>query len=90
MFIRAAELYPQHSSILVKFAGFQRHVKKDAAAAEALYKAACDANPNNADALGSYASFLHGKPGSEDHVAQLCKRLYPYLCDASDYYDERY
>lgn len=59
-FLKALEMYPSHSSIHFKYAGFLRHVRKDDKAAEIHYCLACEANPLNSDALGSYASFLHG------------------------------
>eukprot|EP01039_Chlorochromonas_danica_P009067 gene9067-10006_t len=57
---RALSLYPQQSSIHLKYAGFLRHVRKDLVGAEDQYKQAILTNPSNAEAVGSYASFLHG------------------------------
>lgn len=37
-----------------------RHVRKDNVEAEKHYKLAIESNPSSSDALGSYASFLHG------------------------------
>lgn len=59
-YTKAIELYPDHSSILLKYAGFVRHVRRDIARSEEFYLKSIEANPENADALGSYASFLHG------------------------------
>ena len=57
--MKALELFPSNSSIHFKYAGFLRHARKDDKGAELHYTLACEANPENADALGSYASFLH-------------------------------
>ncbi len=53
-------LFPSHSSIHLKYAGFLRHVRKNVTKAEEQYKRAIEVNPMNADAIGNYASFLHG------------------------------
>jgi Tfp pilus assembly protein PilF len=37
-----------------------RHSRRDISGAEKHYLRAVETSPNNADALGSYASFLHG------------------------------
>ena len=71
--MKAVELYPNQSSILLKYAGFVRHVKKDSKAAEELYRKAIDANPLNSDALGNYASFLHGSSDKSNYCQELCK-----------------
>ena len=60
LYLRALELYPQHSSINLKYAGFLRHTRRDIPGAEKFYLKAVEVSPNNADALGSYASFMHG------------------------------
>ena len=59
-YIKTLQLYPNHSSIHLKYAGFLRHVKNDLIGTETHYKLAIETNPDNTDALGSYASFLHG------------------------------
>lgn len=69
-YLKALELYPQHSSIHLKFAGFLRHVKRDLPGAEKHYIKAVQVNPTNADALGSYASFLHGVHNKIEEAAQ--------------------
>ncbi len=40
--------------------GFLRHIKRDVAKSETFYLKAIEVNTENGDALGSYASFLHG------------------------------
>ena len=60
MYTKALELYPQHSSINLKYAGFLRHMRRDIPGAEKYYLKAVEASPTNSDALGSYASFMHG------------------------------
>lgn len=60
MYTKALELYPQHSSINLKYAGFLRHTRRDIPGAERYYLKAVEASPTNSDALGSYASFMHG------------------------------
>lgn len=50
---KAIELYPTHSSIIMKFAGFQRHAKKNLTEAEKYYRQACNVNPTNSDAIGN-------------------------------------
>lgn len=69
----AIKTYPDHSSILLKYAGFLRHIKKDLVGAESYYGKACAANESHADAFGSYASFLHNNPEKADVVEKLCK-----------------
>lgn len=64
-FIKALTLFPKHASIHLKYAGFLRHVRKDIPRATAHYQEATEANPQYADALGSYASFLHGTGGGD-------------------------
>lgn len=59
-YIKALQLYPNQSSIHLKYAGFLRHIKNDLIGTETHYKLAIETNPDNSDALGSYASFLHG------------------------------
>jgi tetratricopeptide (TPR) repeat protein len=51
---------PEQSSIHLKFAGFLRHVRQNDARADHHYIQAIETNPNNVDALGTYASYLHG------------------------------
>ena len=63
-YLKAMELYPDHSSIQLKYAGYLRHIKKDLIGAEDYYRKSCLSNPNNSDALGSFASFLHGVIGN--------------------------
>jgi len=60
MYTKALELFPQHSSINLKYAGFLRHTRRDIPGAEKYYLKAVEASPTNSDALGSYASFMHG------------------------------
>ena len=52
LYKKAIELYPDHSYVLLKYAGFLRHSRKDAVQAEEYYKKACTANSQNSDALG--------------------------------------
>lgn len=59
-YVKALELYPQHSSIHLKYAGFLRHSRRDVSGAEKHYLRAVETSPSNSDALGSYASFMHG------------------------------
>jgi tetratricopeptide (TPR) repeat protein len=68
-YVKALQLYPQQSSMHLKYAGFLRHVRRDLKGAEEHYAMACETNPQNADALGSYASFLHGVSGKIDMAA---------------------
>lgn len=78
------ELFPDHSSTLLKYAGFVRHVKKDRKLAELFYKKAVEANPKSADALGNYASFLHGQADMMPTCYDLCKCVCPMvLCLSS-------
>ena len=56
--MQAIKLFPD-SSIHLKYAGFLRHIRRDLKGAENHYRLAVEANPENADACGSYASFLH-------------------------------
>jgi len=51
---------PTQSSVHLKYAGFLRHVRKNFVAAEHHYQKAIEENPDNIDALGTYASYLHG------------------------------
>ena len=64
LFLRALALYPQHSSLHLKYAGFLRHARRDIVGADKHYELAVTTNPENSDALGSYASFLHGAIGN--------------------------
>ena len=73
-FIKALAVFPRHSSIHLKYAGFLRHVRKDMERATKHYKEAVEANPHYADALGSYASFLHSTTGGGDK--KLTESLY--------------
>jgi tetratricopeptide (TPR) repeat protein len=52
--------HPMQASIHLKYAGFLRHVRKELSAAEHHYRKAIETNPNFIDALGTYASYLHG------------------------------
>ena len=63
-FLQALKLFPQHASIHLKYAGFLRHVRKDLPGAATHYRTATEVNPDYADGLGSYASFLHGTQGA--------------------------
>lgn len=67
-------LYPAHSSLQLKYAGFLRYVRQDITAAHVHYELAIKANPKNADALGTYASFLHGVLGDMDEAACYYKQ----------------
>jgi tetratricopeptide (TPR) repeat protein len=67
-YLKALELYPDSTSIHLKYAGFLRHVKRDISGAEKHYYLAVKANPTNADALGSLASFLHGVHNKVDEA----------------------
>eukprot|EP01041_Mallomonas_annulata_P002366 gene2366-4588_t len=71
MYIRALDIFPQSSSIHLKYAGFLRHIRKDLKNAENHYKLAANSNPHNADAVGSYASFMHGAIGNMDLAEML-------------------
>jgi tetratricopeptide (TPR) repeat protein len=51
---------PTQSSCHLKYAGFLRHVRKNFISAEHHYEKAVASNPRNIDALGTYASYLHG------------------------------
>ena len=73
--MKSLELFPNQSTILLKYAGFVRHIKKDNKTAEEFYKKAIAANPQNSDALGNYASFLHGSSGKSNSCQELCKLL---------------
>ena len=70
VFQRALTLFPGHSSLHLKYAGFLRHAKRDIAGADKQYQLAVQNNPENADALGSYASFLHGVLGNMDGASR--------------------
>ena len=70
-YVRALQLFPQQSSIHLKYAGFLRHVKKDLKAADAAYRKAIEADKTHADAIGAYASFLHGVMGKADLAEEL-------------------
>jgi hypothetical protein len=75
--VKALTLYPKHASIHLKYAGFLRHVRKDLPRATTHYREATEANPVYADALGSYASFLHGTAtGGDGGDKQLTENLY--------------
>jgi tetratricopeptide (TPR) repeat protein len=71
MYLKALKLFPDNSSILLKYAGFIRHVKRDIGGSEEYYKKAINANPMNADAIGSYASFLHGVYNKKNEAEKL-------------------
>ena len=51
---------PDQSSLHLKYAGFLRYVRKDFDTAEKHYILAVKMGPQNVDALGTYASYLHG------------------------------
>lgn len=70
VFQRALNLFPGHSSLHLKYAGFLRHAKRDTVGADKHYELAALANPKNADAIGCYASFLHGVIGNMDGASQ--------------------
>lgn len=70
-YIKTLQLYPNQSSIHLKYAGFLRHVKNDLIGTETHYKLAIETNPDNTDALGSYASFLHGVLKKTDLAEQF-------------------
>ena len=63
-----------HSSLHLKYAGFLRHNRQDVIGADQQYELATSTNPNNADALGSYASFLHGVLGNMDEAGSYYER----------------
>lgn len=67
-YVKALELYPDSSSLHLKYAGFLRHVRRNISGAEEHYKLAVKVNPKNADALGSLASFLHGVHNKVDEA----------------------
>ena len=69
-FDKALELYPNHSSLHLKYAGFLRHARRDLIGADKHYELAILKNPQNSDALGSYASFLHGVIGNMEGAAK--------------------
>jgi Tfp pilus assembly protein PilF len=48
-------------------------VRRNVNAAEVEYKKAIESNPNNADALGNYASFLHGVHKKIDEAEKYYK-----------------
>jgi len=58
--LKALALYPNDSSIHLKYAGFLRHIRRDLNESENHYRKAAEVNPLNPDAAGSYASFMHG------------------------------
>lgn len=80
IYLKALDLYPQHSSINLKYAGFLRHTRRDIPGAEKFYLKAVEASPNNADALGSYASFLHGVHNN----IKEAEKYYQKAVDADD------
>jgi hypothetical protein len=43
----AVDLFPSHSSLHLKYAGFLRHIEKDLVGAEHHYKLAVETNPSN-------------------------------------------
>lgn len=71
---KTLELYPEHSSVHLKYAGLLRHVRRNLAAAEEHYVKAVETNPMNSDAIGSYASFLHGVHGNIDAAERYYKQ----------------
>lgn len=71
---RALELFPDQSSIHLKYAGFLRHIKRDINGAGEEYFRAVETNPQNADALGNYASFLHGVKQDVGEAAKYYER----------------
>ena len=79
LYKRSIELYPDQSLILLKYAGFLRHARKDPVQAETYYERACSSNPKNSDALGNYASYLHGTSEKLDLCEQLCKLRYKFI-----------
>lgn len=60
VYVKAIELFPSHSSIIFKYAGFLRHIRSDLDGASTYYEKAVQVNQENADAVGALASFLHG------------------------------
>ncbi len=64
-------MFPKHASVVLKYAGFLRHVKKDATQAELHYRKCTEINPQYAEGLGSYASFLYGTRRNMNLVESL-------------------
>ena len=58
----------------LKYAGFLRHVRRNHDQALLHYKRAVEVNDANADAIGGYASFLHGTKGDKVLVENLYER----------------
>jgi Tfp pilus assembly protein PilF len=73
--MEALKLFPSHSTIHLKYAGFVRHVRGDIDRAGEHYKKAVKCNPQNVDALGGYASFLHGT-NSSSSSKKIAEELY--------------
>ena len=78
-FEQAILQYPNHAGILTKYANFLKSVIGDIDKAEIHYIKAIEANAKSADAVGSYAVFLHSKNGGEDNDDKALK-----------YYEEAY
>ena len=72
--MRALELFPKSSSMHLKYAGFLRHTKTDMKGAEEHYKIASEVSDENADAIGNYASFMHGVVGDMYSAEALYER----------------
>lgn len=58
----------------LKYAGFLRHVRRNHDQALQHYKRAVETNDSNADAIGGYASFLHGTKSDKVLVETLYER----------------
>lgn len=58
----------------LKYAGFLRHIRRNHEQALHHYRRAVDVNDQNADAIGGYASFLHGTKGDKTLVENLYDR----------------
>ncbi len=74
MYLSALSFYPDHASIHLKYAGFLRYVRGDLTQAHTHYRLAYEKNPNYADGVGGYASFLHGTGGDKDLALQLYEK----------------
>jgi tetratricopeptide (TPR) repeat protein len=65
MYLSALSFYPNQASIHLKYAGFLRYVRGDLENASQHYRLSYEHNPEYADGVGGYASFLHGTGGDK-------------------------
>jgi tetratricopeptide (TPR) repeat protein len=82
MYLSALSFYPNHASIHLKYAGFLRYVRGDLEKASQHYRLSYECNPEYADGVGGYASFLHGTGGDKILAQSLYEKaikVFPLL-----------